>query len=358
MMWNILEHAERLINANQQVSLVTLVEAKGSTYRRQGAKMIVSHHRDTMGAISGGCLERDVAEHALQVLETNKPKLIKYELDDDVVFGLGLGCGGAISLLVEPLEEEWLAPIIADQNEVVLVKVIASEDDQINLGTHALYKGGELVWEKADLGLAEELIRHCEEAIVLQRSQIVELIKEGKPIRLYLDYLPLPNQLAIFGAGDDVIPVAKLAVEAGFKVIIMDHNPNNYSETRFPNTSFIRWIGVETIAKLDINNKTACLIMSHHIERDAKALEVLIDTDAYYIGLLGPRHRFERLVENHYTQDKQRVLNDSRIYAPVGLDIGSETSTEIAISIISEIIAVRNQQEAGFLRAKTGSIHS
>lgn len=181
--------------------------------------------------------------------------------------------------------------------------------------------------------------------------------KQGKPVRVYFDYIEPAPALVIFGAGDDALPVASLAQQLHFQVTVIDYKPANLAEPRFQGCQKLLWSDSEQPLP-PLTKRSAVVIMSHHVQRDARALEIFKAQDIEYIGLLGPKHRLLRLEEHFQQLTVEEIGKDERIYTPVGLDIGSETPAEIAVSILSEIIAVRNKAGGKSLREKKGSIHS
>jgi xanthine dehydrogenase accessory factor len=357
-MWRLLENTQKLIDNKHSVCLVTLVEAKGSTYRRPGAKMVVGSNDYVEGAISGGCLEQETADYARQVIEAKQNKVIHYELDDDVIFGLGLGCGGSISLLLETGVERWLPQLLSVRTGAVVVKLIESEGNGVEPGTVCVYQDGRMIWENPDHELDMNLIHdHCQKSLDTRYPAIMECTVGGHKARLFLDTVFPPYSLIVFGGGDDAVPVTSFAIQLGFEVTVVDHRPVNLLETRFTQCKKVKWQGRQTTADLQIDSGTAVMVMSHHIQRDAEALEAFIETPAYYVGLLGPKKRLSRMQEHLTTAQVEDLSQNERLFSPVGLDIGSETPEEIAVSILTEMIAIRNKQSGGILRGKTHSIH-
>lgn len=359
-MWHILQHAQEKLKQRNRAALITLFEAQGSTYRKPGAKMVVDHSGRYRGTISGGCLETDVAQHAQNVLQSRRNQIIHYDLTDDVVFGLGLGCGGSISLLIEQDFEDWLSVVLDQYSESVLVKFLGDEEGKEEPKTLFVYNNGKFIWQDKNQSLDKETMElletNCKSVLSERMCSLKEFHLQGKQIRVYFDYVEPAPALVIFGAGDDALPVALLGQQLNFQVTVIDYKPANLEEPRFQGCKKLLWSDSEQPLP-SLTKRSAVVIMSHHVQRDALALEIFRTQDVEYIGLLGPKHRLQRLEEHLKQLTIEEIEQDERIYTPVGLDIGSETPAEIAVSILSEIIAVRNKAKGMSLREKKGSIH-
>jgi xanthine dehydrogenase accessory factor len=267
-----------MINENRRGVLVTLIRTQGSTYRRAGARVVIAENGEAFGAVSGGCLERDLAERIRPWLNDMQPRVITYDssLAGDVVFGLGLGCRGVLELFVEPFDGAHVPRLVTDFH----------------------WNGREPVEWTMQLPNGETL---------------VELIRPQRVI-------------AIFGSGADVEPVTGFARIIGWRVDVIT--------TRDP---------------IDVSDYDAAIVMTHNFQRDADALALLLRSQIAYIGLLGPKSRGDELLG---------TPRDPRIHNPIGLDLGSETPEEIALSIIAEIQAVLNRRSARELRELNAPIHA
>ena len=269
------------INENRRGVLVTLIRTQGSTYRRAGARVVIAENGEAFGAVSGGCLERDLAERIRPWLDDMQPRVITYDSSrsDDVVFGLGLGCRGVLELFVEPFDATHVPSLVTDFH----------------------WNGREPIEWTMRLPNGETLI---------------ELIRPQRAI-------------AIFGSGADVEPVANLARTIGWRVDVIT--------TRDP---------------IDVTNYDAAIVMTHNFQRDADALALLLRSQIAYIGLLGPKSRGDELLA------EIGATREPRLHSPIGLDLGSETPEEIALSIIAEIQSVLNRRSARELRELDEPIHA
>jgi xanthine/CO dehydrogenase XdhC/CoxF family maturation factor len=306
---------------SEKSALATVVEVKGSAYRRPGARMLLTLHGQSAGVINGGCLDGDLHARAQMVMETGVAQLVCYDTtsSQDIVFGLGLGCRGVVKILIEPAKNlEWLV-----QNETVAV-----------------------VFER-ELGS-----RRFGETV--ERPQIVETIWG----RAFVEQLKPPQPLLIFGAGADVVPLQAMGKTLGWNVQTVDF--------RAPSTSRLvhvesTYVAPEKLLEFEIPPGAACVIMTHNFLHDFEVLKRLLPSSAAYIGILGPRRRTDELLEKIGSDSLLPGVSPteqqlSRFFAPIGLDLGAETPEEIALSIVAEIQRVIRGKTAQSLRER-GSIH-
>jgi xanthine dehydrogenase accessory factor len=328
--------------------LATVVACTGSTYRRVGARMLVTANGST-GAISGGCLESDVLSRRDGLLASGRPELARYDTrsGQDLVFGLGLGCNGSIELLLEPLSGAALGAVsrcfsraIAARTALLATVVATSVPERVALGEHWL----------AD---AEDAPR-VDRAFTRRAHEI-----EGTAVEvLWERILPAPR-LTVCGGGADAIPLVRFAAQLGWSVSLLEHRRAFADAARFPDAESCVLTAAGRVAKaLEASAPDAVVVMSHHFERDLEYLASALATPVPYIGVLGPRARAERLLAE---LSARGVGADggarARIYAPVGLDLGAETSEEIALAVVSELLATRRGRPGAPLRERRGPIH-
>ncbi len=349
----------------EPAALATIVGVRGSTYRRPGARLLVTRSGRQTGNISGGCLEGDVAVVAAEVLESGTPRLMMYDLtaDDDAVWGLGLGCNGAIEVFVEPIAADdplWRAATEAPASETAVVVVTVVE------GTSAAPAGRRVVigpngrqgtlGERSADAEAERLAR---EASADYRSRTHAVKSEAGRLRLFVEVLYPPARLAVCGAGHDAIPVVRVASQLGWRVLVVDRREAFLNHERFPGaTGFVRTEFPEAGRAVPTDAHTYVLIMTHNYIHDRDLLRAFLPTPAAYLGMLGPHARTEKILRELEADGvKIDVRRRAQIFGPVGLDIGSETPDEIAIAALGEILAVARGRAGGFLRGRGGPIH-
>jgi len=321
--------------------LVTVYETLGSTYSKAGARMLITAGGESQGLVSGGCLEGDLAERARGVLETNRAVTVTYDLRDeaDELFGLGIGCNGLISVLLQPLTSasgyEPLASVaraLIGRRTAAFAAVIDSRDSALHVGASMVLIGDEI--EASDVPSAFEpvLARGCRAAA---GRRTAGLVTEPDGYRvLYAPLLPVPRVL-VLGAGRDAVPLVNVLAELGWRVSIADHRPAYLERRGLERAESKLAVRPASLgADVALGDFDAVVVMSHHLATDREYLRQLATLDAPYIGLLGPPARKQRLLEE--IADGAGGLAD-RLRGPVGIDIGADSAESIAVSIAAEI---------------------
>ncbi len=353
----------------ERAAMATVIRVRGSTYRREGARLLIQAGGGTLGSISGGCLEGDVAEVARGVIETGRPRLVSYDLtsDDDAVWGLGLGCNGAIDVFVEPVAGAagadlltFLREPIDQRRRVAVATVVAAPPSSLTVGARIFIpETGEARGSVGDASLDTRIAAAARTQITAGRSLVLPVDLTSGKGEVFIEVVAPPLPLLVCGAGHDALPLVRLAHELGWWVTVADSRPAYATRERFPWADEVILAEDHDVAqKAQIDRHTFVVLMTHNFLHDRTILRGLLATPARYIGLLGPRARTDRLLadltkEGVALSDGQR----SRLYGPVGLDLGAETPEEIAMSIIAEILAVRNGRGTASLRDRGGPIH-
>jgi xanthine/CO dehydrogenase XdhC/CoxF family maturation factor len=322
--------------------LATVVTTSGSTYRKPGARMLIVNDDELVGLLSGGCLEADLKIHAQQVLSSGVARAVEYDMRgaDDLLYGIGAGCEGAMRVLLEPAERgsRAAAALAAASNATragtSTSLVIVHESQDLQLGTYS-----------AAAPLPATLVAAGEQVLVQCASRRFESDDCGRRTRALIQFLAPPPYLLVCGAGPDAEPVVSAACALGWRVAVVDHRPAYAIASRFPGAE-VRLADVGSLrSAVDIERCHAAVVMSHHLESDASYLRELAEAGAPpYVGLLGPAARRSRLArELGATADKLK----SRMRGPVGLDIGAATPEGIALAIVGEIHAWLAGRAAG-----------
>src|SRR5438876_11549012 len=290
-------------NPSRPWSLATLVQTKGSTYRKAGARLLVDSEGSTLGVLSGGCLEEEIGRHGRNVIAGAAPVLLSF--DTNRLYG----CDGQLKILVEPLPA-------AEPFGNLITKIGRLLNDREVCRIRTCFEGGTL---------GSELLPP--DVLLAERRGIL------------IDTVPLPVRLLLFGSGPEIEPIAQLAANLGWVVERFGH-PSALTEDFRP------------------DSQTAALVMTHNFGRDLLALDRLLPLQLRYVGLLGPRKRHAELLAR-LTEYRPLGFNvDGRtLFGPAGLDIGSEAPEEIALSIMSEVAAVLSHRRGGFLRERRSDIH-
>lgn len=351
----LLEAIRQARAAGEPAAIAMVVRIRGSAYRREGTRMFVRRNRTYECALSGGCLEPAVAEAAARVIATGEPVILSYDLANDSVWGLGIGCRGAVDIRIERLEDdpitrEWLT-ILERGVAAVLVTPLSGVSGRMIVRGDGGVTGG-----LSDPVVEQEAMAHASGRLAAPYPQSgPEHI--GAAELFYEVTAPAP-ELVIFGAGHDAAPVANLAWTLGFAVTVVDVREAFLTPDRFPGARLVGAHFSEFADKVALRAGSFALVMNHQVERDEESLRFALESDAAYIGVLGPRSRYDRLLaglaEQGYVPDPSRL---SCVRSPVGLSLGAETPPEVAVAIVGEILAIRRGFAGGFLSGSVRSLH-
>ncbi len=359
-------------SANRKTILATVVHVEGSSYRRPSARMLVDETGLATGAISGGCLEGDALRKALFALTQRKNLLITYDTSDeeDAIVGAQLGCNGVIQVLFEPINPEFednpirlLEKAIEKRQTSILISLFRLKDkDGFHQGTSLLIEQDKLTHGSVnDDRLLDQLLADSSQVVQSEHS-IFRAYETGADTQnVFIEYFPPAISLVIVGAGNDTQGLAQMAETLGWKIYVVDGRPTHAKEERFaPSCQVIVAKPEEAFTGIPIDDRTACVLMTHNYNYDLAVLKSLITNDSLpYIGILGPKKKFNRMLEDLDGESIRLSENQlGKIYAPIGLEIGAETPEEIAISVLSEIQAVFSNTMGSSLRDKTSPIHS
>lgn len=331
---NILLQANAYHNKGISCVMATIVEIEGSGYRREGTRMLISQNGEFTGAISGGCVEKEVWLQSAIVFKTNKAKLMTYD------GRYRLGCEGTLYILIEPVEVK----------SSLLNSFLEFYKSYKTLQISCYYTKT----EKQSLG-AGSILHLNDENYKLKDS---EPQGEIQGLSKFTQYIQPAKVLYIFGSEHDSVALSSIASIAGWDVTIVAHPLNEKDRTFFPDAERIIHILPEETGTLSFHCQTACILMSHSFSRDLAYLMELSKIDIPYIGLLGPHKRKAQLLDKLIElqpEVSEKFLDN--IYGPVGLDIGAETPQEIAIAILAELQSVFSKTEVDHLRNKSGHIH-
>lgn len=360
------ELRERL-DGNDSAVLATIVDVEGSAYRRQGAKMVIVPGDHSYGAITAGCLEGPVVNIASNVLDEGHPRVETFDLMDNDEWGLGLGCNGVIDILLEPLDnslDDALDSVLNHQ-PVTVMTAISSSDQNIDIGDRAVFDTAQSSLGEFDRNqLPSGLISSASETITsLQASggsKTVEIDTSTGCATVFIDHLEPVPELLIFGNQNDVHPVTKVGREAGFHVTVASSRGSRSDEADFPNANrVISTHPTDIDEAVRTPENTYAVLMSHNFLDDRLALETLLNETAVpYIGLMGPRKRFKEM-QAEFDQEGVELSESQlqRVSTPVGLDLGADEPIQIAISIVSETLAIHHNRSGGRLKEREGPIH-
>lgn len=305
----------RLATLTQRAALATVVRVDGSAYRRPGAKLLIVETGETLGSVSGGCLEADVHEIAKSVIETGRPILRHYDYAAaDIVAGLDLGCNGAADIFVQPTAE-W---------PIAVLRGLLAGDAPFAITTD-LATGAVTVAKRPGDGLFVEVLRP-------------------------------PPHLLVCGAGADAIPLVAYAADAGFRVTVLDHREALLDPAAYPLAARVAVARPDDPAfTLPPAGRTLAVVKTHSWLHDREWLRRLLAASVPYLGVLGPKARTDQIVRQIVGDPSQ---HDAHVFAPVGLDLGAEGPHQIAISIVAELLAFVANREPRHLWERSAAIHA
>ncbi|MGI8636550.1 MAG: XdhC family protein, partial [Segetibacter sp.] len=303
------------------------------------------------------------------VMVQQKPMLVTYDTtdEDDAKLGVGLGCNGIISILIEPINTDdennpidFLKTILAKRQAAVLVTLFSLDKKTLQPGTCMLItESGDVKGFSPTDGLRETLLADAKQ-VLEKRSSATKVYKAESPLTGFIEMIAPAVSVIIFGAGNDAIPVVKTANILGWETTVVDGRPNYATVQRFPTAGRILISKPDNaIPQLSFDATTVAVLMTHNYNYDIAALKGLLPLNLPYIGALGPKKKLDRMFDE---LREQGVLitdeSEANIFGPTGLDIGAETADEIALSIISEIKTVLSRRTGKSLRDKDETIHS
>jgi xanthine/CO dehydrogenase XdhC/CoxF family maturation factor len=355
--------------AGNAVAVGVLVQTAGSTYRKPGALMLIASNGDYSGLLSGGCLESDLREHALSVIETGEPRIVSYDMTgpEDLLWGLGIGCEGAMKILLLRVgpDHGWqpfthLARALASHTPAAIGITLESDWPELPVGAMVIPARESPITLPSGLSPAARgvLTGPAVQAAVAEaarsgRAGLTEGSSPREGSSPYEDSPPhegnrphwkvfalpvsLPPKLLILGAGPDAAPIVEFAVRVNWKVTLVDHRPAYADPSHFPLAERVILARPEELRNvIELEHFAAAVVMSHHLPSDLSYLRALADSPVPYVGLLGPAPRREKLLSD--LGDGADELR-ARLHAPVGLVLGGRSPESIALAIVAEIHA-------------------
>ncbi len=308
-------------HAGTPAVLATLVQVEGSSYRLPGARLLWLPDGTHTGSISGGCLEADVIARAEVVLASGRAERVAYDMaaENDLVWGTGSGCAGRVDVLLEVIPAEppaWVAAVRRNLASRATTRLLVAHAGAGALGTRLAAAG--------------------------------ETAGPGD----FLDEIPPPPHIVVFGAGDDAQPLARLAHELGWQVTVVDSRAASATAGRFPGATVIVAPPESAVAALTIDPRTLVVVMTHRFREDAVLLRDLLAAPLVYLGVLGPRRRTERLCA-----EIGGAAAPAQLHAPVGLDLGGDTPETVALAILAEMQCLLAGRAPIHLRDRAAPIH-
>lgn len=325
-----------------RAALATVVRVRGSAYRHEGAKLVVAEDGRSVGNVSGGCLEEDVREVARRVIRTGAAERRSYcgGANEIAAWDLGVGCEGEVEILVEPVTDDRAAERAALDAEGPFAVVTRLA----GLGADAT----------ATVRLERDVLRGAAAEHWLGDGESRLVAHDGQ--ERFVDVLLPPPRLLVVSAGDDARHLARLAAEVGFRVVVADRRPGLLARDRFPlAVRLVESDATQLSERVVLDPESVAVVMTHHFADDTDYLRALLRSPARYLGVLGPRQRTERILG---ILRAEGPVDESRIFGPVGLDIGTDGAEQVALAVVAEILAVRSGRLPRSLRERRAPIHA
>jgi xanthine dehydrogenase accessory factor len=355
-MSELFEQLEQWLDGGQAVAVATVISTEGSAPRPPGTKMAIGAGGTVVGAVSGGCVESAVTELAQQLLEGERgPGIVHFGISDEQAMGVGLVCGGEISLWLDTADDAQFALYIkaqrAGKRGALLTELVS----------------GRRLFIADDVKQSGSLGEACEEAEQAATHAAAELMRSGESARLellgrdiFIDVTSPPPRLIIVGASELSEMLSRLAALGGWRPFVIDPRGFFVSARDFPAAEQLisAWPAQGIAAAGGLDDVTPILILTHDPKIDLAALDVALRSDTPYIGVMGSR-RAQQLLRERLRERGFNSQDVARLSGPVGLDIGGVSAFETALSMIAELIAQRHGRGGGRLvGSQAERIHS
>ncbi|WP_408960418.1 XdhC family protein [Natrinema sp. 74] len=361
----VFDRIRTILDDDAAAVLATVIAVDGSAYRRPGAKMLIRPDGGGAGSITAGCLEDEVRALAADVLADDAPRIETWDLTgDDDVWGLGIGCNGVITVLLEPLDESYRPVVDARRaGDAIGVATVVRDNSEssVAVGDRAYYLSDDGFTDDTDLPAAvvDALEASTQTLVAAGTSETLTVETAAGHLEIFVDGVRPPPELVVFGSGHDIEPVVELANRVDFRVTVVSFRGGRADDDRFPRADAVVSASPREIPDLkEWDADTYAVVMSHNFLDDRLAVEQLLETPTAYIGLMGPRKRFEEMRAD--VAEEGRPVTDAdleRIYTPIGLSLGGDAPYQIALSIVAELLAVAHDRVPRHLGRRDGPIH-
>ncbi|MCA9262396.1 MAG: XdhC family protein [Planctomycetales bacterium] len=346
---------QTLISSLEQqrpVMFCRLVETRGSTPQKPGASMLVYADGTQAGTLGGGCVEAEVKRRALELLSTRRPAVLRFELDHDYGWDDGLICGGRMHVQLEPLDPAGDPGTLAYFRQLYELtdvgaggtEVVCFRDETADVTSHD-FAASCFLFDRAGRPVKQLRAATCRFSVDEIAQHLRPLAERPRPyLAGGLSYLPLLSRcrLLIIGGGHVGQAVAALAADLDFEVWVVDDRESFVTAERFPRATR-RMSGdfAQLLREVDITPNTYCLIVTRGHNHDQEALYHVAERGACYVGMIGSRRKIKLIMDN-LVEEGISPESLQRVHAPIGIDIGSQTVAEIAVSVAAELVAHRN----------------
>lgn len=365
----ILALCSQIVAQGKSAVLATVVKVNGSAYRRPGARMLILPDGRLIGSVSGGCLEQDVAERAAS-MGNSDTLLVDYDLtaDEEAISGLGMGCQGWVEILIESVlfkrqfdYRELLADCLRQKQSAVLATIFRVQGELgVEVGDrYLLREDGTACGNIANETVAAIVGQTAEQAMRDGHTRTLAHDAGDGAVEVLYEVIR-PTFLVIAGANQNVAPIITLAHDLGWHITVCDYRRAQADRQKFPQADAVICCRPEQLTnEIGPTGRSAVVLVSHNHHYDSRALACLLPSPVAYIGLLGARSRSQNLLAGLAAEGITFTGEQlTKLYTPIGLDIGADTPQEMAVAVIAEIIAVLAGRGGTFLRDRKQPIHS
>ena len=343
-MEELFEDIEKLARAEKRVAMATLVATRGTSPKREGAKMWIGEEGRILGSVTiGGCVDARVIAESEQALSSSKSRLVEMKLGNEDAWEIGFSCAGDLDVFIEPVDltkpdnvfelyrrvretiDRGKRAVLATSLNDSSRKLLVLEDGAISgsLGTPELDREAQTV--------ALDLMK--------RRASTTISLDSGS---VFFEVHGPPPTLIVFGASHVAMPLVSLAHDLGLKTVVVDGRPRFATRERFPDVDQLL-IGIpsEIAETLAYTSSTFVVLTAHDYKYDLPVLKVVLPARPAYVGLLGSKRRGRAIKEFLRDGGMDQTLLD-QLHVPTGLDIGAATAAEIALSILAEAVAIKS----------------
>jgi xanthine dehydrogenase accessory factor len=329
-----------------------LIRVFGNGPRPEGATLLVADDGSIAGSVSGGCIEGAAAEEVAQARRDGRSRVIRFGISDEQAWGVGLACGSTIDVLIEPELRPEIETAARESAGVAIAVQLPPDSPGDDPGPHPISTGEPadvmVIKPGADTPVAGELDDAARTLVERRRSAVVLLNGE----QYFIETFAPPPRIVVFGAIQAAIPLVRIAHELGYRVVVTDAREAFASRERFPEADDVLVGWPDEIAEhVALSGDDAVVVMSHDPKLDEPAIVASVQAGCRYIGAMGSRRtqarRRERLLAEGLTEDDL-----ARLHGPIGLDLGGREPGEMALAILAEIVAERNDASAAPLSRK------
>ena len=344
-MLEIVPELSKWIDKHEKIALATVTQTWGSSPRGIGAVMAFTKKGQLAGSVSGGCVEGAVVETGLEVLNTKQPRLVHFGVADETAWDVGLACGGQIDVFVNRFSDEFF-PYIQKELELgrpFCVATVVSGPKNF-LGKEILVAKDYTNPPEVSSPLEKSIITYAQTALAENQTQIKKMETGDKElVELFLNIIEPQPTLIIVGGVHIAVALTQIASAVGYRTVLIDPRRTFGNEERFPGTDrLLQTWPDEAFKLLQVGERTAIAILTHDPKIDDPALQIALQSSAFYVGALGSastqEKRRQRLQQAGISEEQL-----SHLHGPIGLNLGSQTPEEVALAVMAEIVAVRHK---------------